>query len=304
MIRSIKFSIAFLAVVAVSVGALAQPGPRELFESGRAAYRVGEYERAVEYWEKAFAMDPKPLLKYNLGQAYERLGQLEAAIAATENYLENTSPDDPNRGDAVGRLAKMKQRLEQTAVIVHSDVEGAIIEIDGEYRARAPRPDPLKVAPGQHTIVVRQDGYEEFRTNVSLGAGDVMEVRATLPALTKASKPPREPRAKKERTRPLGGWILVGAGGAAAVTGVALGGVALGNAKDAPASTGSEADGARTLAAVSDVLMFGGLAAAAGGTLWLILGKKKVDKPADAASFQLLPVASSNAVGFNLSGAF
>ena len=193
----VRLGLALISLLGVaSAGTAFAQSARELFESGRASYRVGDYEVAIEKWSKAYELDPQPLLQYNLGQAYERLGRLEEAIAATESYLADTSPDDPNRGDAVGRHATMTRRLEQTAIVVRSDVEGAIIEIDGEYKARTPRVDPIRVKPGQHTVIVRHGDLGEFRTR-----GSAVNERWSQERKLLMSTTPNSPRMEASRPR-------------------------------------------------------------------------------------------------------
>ena len=64
--------LATVLLLGVASTASAQEA-RELFTQGQAAYETGDYETAVSSWERAYELDPRPLLQYNLAQAYERL---------------------------------------------------------------------------------------------------------------------------------------------------------------------------------------------------------------------------------------
>ncbi len=241
--------------------AAAAPDARELFLRGQAAYERGDYEDAVEAWEAGYALDPRPLLQYNLGQAYERLGELPKAVGAFETYLENADPNDPNQQRARAQLAAIRERLGRTSIVVTGGPEGATILVDGEDRGRTPRPDPIAVEPGSHQVEIVLEGYRPFEAMVSVAAGRSVDVEAVLEEDTGAEGVPLVP------------IILWGAGGAAVIAGAILGGVALGKANGADTSDGPDADSARGLALGADIAIgVGVLAAGAGLLVYLLSG--------------------------------
>jgi hypothetical protein len=73
-----------------------EPGPsgdpaadaraRELYEKGDRFYAEGRYEKAVEAFREAYALSKRPLLQFNLANAYERLGRYEDALSALRAY--------------------------------------------------------------------------------------------------------------------------------------------------------------------------------------------------------------------------
>jgi len=257
---------------------------RELFFRGQAAYERGDYEESVEAWEAGYALDPKPLLQYNLGQAYERLGELAKAVSAFELYLENADPDDPNQQRARAQLAAIRERLGRTSVVVRGGPEGATILIDGEDHGRTPRPDPIAVEPGNHRVEVVLAGYEPFEAAVTTAAGRSVDVDVQMVEVAEA---PGE--------TPLVPIILWAAGGAAIITGAILGGIALGKANGADTSDGSDADSARGLALGADIAIgVGVLAAGAGLLVFLLSGDDDEDEG----------VALSPSVGPGFAGAF
>lgn len=282
--------------------ATSEPSARDLFFQGSAAYRMGNYEEAVDVWQRAYALDPRPLLLYNLGQAYERLGRLTEAVDATERYLSQADPNDPQRADAMARLSAMRERLQRTGIRVVTDVEGGVILVDGEDRGRTPRRDPIQVAPGPHTVVIQARGYQEFRSSVTVTAGMVAQVPVELRPIGGAgpevAAAGAEPEEETEVVRPLGGWVTVGAGGALVVTGLVLDLLANSTANDATYANSPNADTARRLARTGDTLLFTGIAAAAGGVLWLLLGAKEVqpDQPA-ATTWRIDPVIGRGTFG-------
>ncbi|HJL20016.1 MAG TPA: tetratricopeptide repeat protein [Sandaracinaceae bacterium LLY-WYZ-13_1] len=270
--------------------------PRELFTQGQAAYETGDYETAVESWQRAYGIDPRPLLQYNLAQAYERLGQLDRAVEAYRLYVDNTAGDDPRAQNARARIASLEQRVGNTSVHVSGGPEGAAVFIDGEDRGRLPHPDPFRVGPGSHRIVVRADGYEDFVSVVAVSAGQQAEVPVEM----------REGASGGASTSGGGGGIstigiaIAAGGGAVMVAGAITGGLALSAAGDAPSSDGSQADEARTLALVTDILIPVGAAVAVTGViLMFVLGE---DGGGDSAS--VTPVVGPDSAGVAATGRF
>ena len=124
--------------------------------------------------------DPRPRIQFNLSQAYERMGRIEDAIAALKSFLETGNPDeDPTWSDANARLVALQQRLASTGVVVQGGAEGGSILVDETDWGRTPRPDRITVPPGNHVIVVRWPSGQEFRTNVFVPAGQVVNI--TIP---------------------------------------------------------------------------------------------------------------------------
>ena len=233
----------------------AQDDAHTLFQRGQVAYTQGDYAAAIEQWNRAFALDPRPLLQWNLAQAFERLGRLEEAAAALNNYLEHADPADVNQADARARMGSIRARIESTGVVLHGGPDGATVLLDGTDVGRLPRPDAIHVSAGSHRIVVRAPGFADFTSTVVVPAGQQSDVPVDMTAAVAA-------RTSDGGDIPIVPVIMWSAAGVTLVTAAILGGVALSSAGSAPASTGPEADSARGLALGSDV-MFGVSAACA-----------------------------------------
>ncbi|MFW5876117.1 MAG: PEGA domain-containing protein [Myxococcota bacterium] len=271
----------------------AAEGAREEFMRGQQAYQQGDYETAIAAWQAAYELDPRPLILYNLSQAYERYGKLSEAVQALEKYTSEADPSDPNVETARSRLSKLRERLGRTGIHITDAPGGAEILVDGHSWGRAPREEPIPLDPGTHRVVLRLEGYEDFRASVGVPAGQTIDVAAEMDPETAAAG---EAAGQGPGIAP---WLLVGGGGGVLVTGAILGGVALGKAKDAEFRSGGEADGAETLALVADVMMGVGAAAAVGGFLWWLLTRRGGDEaPAEEApAVSLNPVFGPGAAG-------
>ncbi|HEX5658418.1 MAG TPA: tetratricopeptide repeat protein [Polyangiales bacterium] len=215
---------------------------KEAFKRGEAAYSAGNYDAAVREWNNAYAADPRPRIQFNLSQAYERMGRMEDAIASLKRFLESGDPEDPTYSDANARLVALQQRLSATGVTIQGGREGGSILVDDQDWGRTPRPDKITVAPGNHVLVVRWPDNKEFRTNVFVPAGQVVELQlptdgqpataTTTPATTApvatgdGYRPPPDDGTKKKKIL----WYSLGAGTAALGTGLLIYGIVRGGA--------------------------------------------------------------------------
>ncbi len=292
--RTINSILAVCAMLALPAIATAQDDARAHFQRGQAAYETGDYDTAAQEWQRAYELDPRPALQYNLAQAYERLGRLDDAVRAYHGYIDNTQPDDPRAETARARLASLEQRLSQTSIHLTGGVEGATIFVDDEDRGRLPHPDPLRVEPGSHRIVVRADGYEDFVSVVAVSPGQSAEVPVGLRA------------GGVGVVMPSGGGgistvglIVASVGAAALIGGAVTGSLALSNAGDAPSSASPQADTARTLALMTDILLPVGAAAAIAGLILMF-----VLEPDLGGSAQVVPVVGPSYAGVGVLGDF
>jgi len=114
----------------------------------------------------------------------------------------------------------LKDRLASTGTVtVDSTPPGAEVLVDGEPAGTAPL--ELRLAAGEHTIVLRLAGHADEERRVVVEVGSTAPVTAELTELEQAA--PVEPSAP-ERKLPLGplGWASIGVGVAAVGTGIGL----------------------------------------------------------------------------------
>jgi tetratricopeptide (TPR) repeat protein len=80
---------------------------RSIFE-----YNTGEYVKALADIERAYELDSRPALLFNVGQCQRALGHHREAAAAFKSYLRD-SPNAPNRERAAGLAAEMEKLARQ-----------------------------------------------------------------------------------------------------------------------------------------------------------------------------------------------
>lgn len=82
---------------------------KALFKVGGISYSEGDYPRAIQHWKDAFERDcTANLLLQNLANAYEKAGNLEAAIVSLETFLKR-DPQNPDAPTMQKRIENMKK---------------------------------------------------------------------------------------------------------------------------------------------------------------------------------------------------
>lgn len=84
--------------------------PDAIFEESVAAYRAGDFPKAAELLQRAYALKPAPVLLYNLARAYEGMGKDADAVKTYRAYLKD-EPGTPDRGAIEAKVATLEARL-------------------------------------------------------------------------------------------------------------------------------------------------------------------------------------------------
>lgn len=280
--RACILGLVYGLVSLVALSASAQDDAKSLFRQGQTAYQQGDYELSLEKWGAAYKLDPKPLIQYNLSQAYERLGKLVEAEKALELYLRDAAADDVYQADARAKRDAIRRRLESTGIQIVEAPDGAKIMVNETSWGFTPRPDMIRVAPGSHTVSLKKDGYEEFRAAVVVPAGRIVEVKASM-ITQKSTTPAALEKDKQDGSNVAAApteqeeafpWLevgLMGGGGALAIAGLVVGLTAVSAAGDEVDGT-DEADSLKTQALIGDIMVVAGVGVAATGAVLLILG--------------------------------
>ncbi|MEE9264623.1 MAG: TonB family protein [Vicinamibacteria bacterium] len=170
---------AFVGTIAIVWAALS------LFSSGSYAPRVETYPSGAEVWIDGTLVGTAPLELPKLEGGEHDVRVAMAGFLDYESVL-----NIPGEDTLVFALAPADVTL-----FLESQPEGAQVTIDSEVIGNAPIHD-LTLEPGQHEILVERRGYDPWRSIVSAGAGESLNVEArlrrrkTAPAPTRAEPPP------------------------------------------------------------------------------------------------------------------
>jgi tetratricopeptide (TPR) repeat protein len=221
---------------------------RDLWVRGNQLFEEGKYEQALAAFEESYRLSKRPGTLVALANTYELLGRLEEAIATLRRYEPHARPDEVKV--IRERIGSLERRVKER---------------------------PQRQQPGQEAGGTPGDTVAPAPAPVS---GQVSGTAA-----------PQEPK------RPLRAWIVTGTGGALVIAGLGLGLAASATRSDIDARCGSyqgqtycpieaqsliERHGRLALGA--DITMGVGIATAAAGVVWLLLGGGEAEAGAPAVS--------------------
>jgi len=202
-------ALALLAVVTVGVGAArvaqaqtqtaaasdaTRAAARRKLVEGVEAMRRGDYPAALARFEEAYALVPSPKIHYDFGLAYVGLGRSADALAAFERFLAE-APDAPadKREKATSLVSTLRERVAETsgrderagtgttAQPAAAPAAAAGIRPDAASPARAEWPESRHDEPPAAVSTVDQDPLRPRRvTGISVGAAGVGLVAAGL----------------------------------------------------------------------------------------------------------------------------
>ncbi|HVP67568.1 MAG TPA: PEGA domain-containing protein [Anaeromyxobacteraceae bacterium] len=152
------------------------------FRQGVTYYKEARYREAISEFQAAYKIKPSGVLHYNIGQAYEKLGDIPAALNAYNDYLREV-PKAQNRETVQRVIANLQARLAASGVqmlYVTSDPSDAEVWIDGQLRGRSPFNAALP--QGSHVVSVTKSGYRTVSREVILSPERSHEVGLSLQA--------------------------------------------------------------------------------------------------------------------------
>lgn len=194
--RALRVARALAALALSASLAAAQSGDvdkaKMFFNAGAQAFEKGDYLGAIQAFERAQQLAPRPAILFSMGQAYRRQyyvdskpDHLRAAVAAYREYIKQ-APDGNRKADAAQALAELgpaADRLggggdgrptlkKETGVSIGCDAPNARISVDGA--PAQPAPFIHEVTPGEHTFVVSADGFVTRTEKVRVGDGEYL----------------------------------------------------------------------------------------------------------------------------------
>jgi hypothetical protein len=272
--RSCALKAALVASALLFVPGTASAAPDDAdahFRQGVEHYKDTDYAGALVEFKRAYALEPKYQVLYNVAEAYFQLQDYASALKTFQQYLyeggKNISAK--RRKEVDKEIQKLRRRV--ALVTVETPERGVAISVDDVPVGTTPLEEPILVSAGRRRITASYPGRPPVIKVIDVAGGDSPTVGMTLPAaevkVVTLQRPSLVP--------PILAWGATGAVlTAAVVTGVvALG--ASGDLKDKlaafpadPKAIASAHAKTAALAAATDVL--GALAVAgAGVSIWL-----------------------------------
>jgi hypothetical protein len=150
-------------------------------------YNLGHFTDAVVLFEKAYKLDPAPILLFNIGQCYRQLDNNERALFFYRRYLDQ-APEASNHLEVEKRVADLERSVQEQATLKKKPPPGVVEQASASSeqpkdasakKASSPEPEPTPrpVAPIVTTMPLQAPGAEQSspqptpKVYVSIGGG-------------------------------------------------------------------------------------------------------------------------------------
>lgn len=178
---------AAIAQPASSAAAEAQPADddptlaeaKDLNRQGLAILNAGDVERALQLFQASRNVLPAAKNTANVAICLDRLGRYDEALAMYEELLTKYGEGLDEEGRAAIVPAMEALRLKVGSLDVAANVDG-MLEIDGKRRGSLPLPAALRLVAGHHSVSITKQGYDDFTSDVEVGAGATTQLDAKL----------------------------------------------------------------------------------------------------------------------------
>ncbi len=295
------------------------------FERGVTLYDEADYAAALVEFKRAYALAPAWQVLFNIGQAYFQVRNYADALAALRQFVDEGRDQIPEERRTLvqGELADLADRIGY--VNITSDRVGAALTIDDRTAGVTPLRERVLVSVGVRRIVAVFPGLPPVAKDVSVPAGETVDVALDFGEPSPTSAPATEDEASdsaptaaeaapvrsRNRTPAIVSFAVATAG---AATGAIFGSFALhdksrlnGECQGKACSVGSQADidavsRNATISTIGFAVMGAGVALGIG--LWLTARGSPANHPDTGRVTSSNPTLSLRIVPGCIAGSF
>lgn len=152
---------------------------REHFYDASVLYEQGNLEGAIVEFEASYALEPLPVVHFNLAQCLKGLYRYAEAAAQYERYLADSDSVPADRRAAVrATIAELRSLIAPITLAI--EPAGAEVRVDGRAVGTAPLSAPLELAAGRRVLEVALDGHVSVRDEIAVVARRPRTIRVRL----------------------------------------------------------------------------------------------------------------------------
>jgi tetratricopeptide (TPR) repeat protein len=295
--------------------ALAEDTAGDHFTRGVEFSKEHDYVAAMVEFKKAYELDPRYPVLFNIGQTSNELKDYAGALSSYERYLKDGGEEiDADRRKKVQALIEELTR-KVASISIATNVAGVSVIVDDVDVGVTPLPSSVRMNAGRRKLVLTKSGYEPVTRIVEIAGTEEKTLSFELVSLTQQPSGTGNTGSGGDGTAPqqlehtVWPWVGLASTGALAVATGVFGGLALskhGAFEDALTVTPTTNDAiesarsdAKTFALVTDILL--GTTIAAGALTALAFGLDYGRSTTETTAF-IRPVVGPGMVGLN--GAF
>jgi tetratricopeptide (TPR) repeat protein len=203
---------------------------KQSYAKGVKFFKAMAWDEAIAEFQKAYDLDPNPILIYNIGRCFEEKGDYLNATKYFKDFLK-LPINQKQKTAALEHLKKVQALLQEELKygrlkLIVSEAQ-AQVKIDSEVVGFTPIMEEIKFKVGRHTIQITKDGFADWTNEFYITGGNVTNLQVILK--TSADQYDEPPKGGKPR-KLLDGlpfWLTVGGGAALVVGGGVMTGMAM-----------------------------------------------------------------------------
>ncbi len=205
---------------------------RWFYARGAEAFEAGRFLESVKHFRDASALVPNPALAFNIGLAYDSMGESTDALRWYREYV-RTLPEAPDRAEVLQSIRRLERSLAALGVqqvTILSTPAGASVTLDGDAVGETPWTG--ETTPGPHRVRVVLEGHAPSAAEFNLAEDRALDVKLVLttaadsvassrpvspPSPSNVPSPSQAPRDRAPETssgprvRPVT-WVTLGGG--------------------------------------------------------------------------------------------
>jgi PEGA domain len=175
------------------------------------AMNRGAFASAILTYRASYALSPSPALLYNIGNAYEHLGDYPHALSYLERFESAAPPSLKTRVPHLDQLLE-NVRARIARLSVSCGVSGARVLVRGALEGTTPLDEAIAEMPGDAHVEVIADGYLPYVRDLVLAAGKEARVDAVLTPELVVRRAPPERAAPASTSIATKWWFWTGVG--------------------------------------------------------------------------------------------
>jgi hypothetical protein len=141
----------------------------ERFERGLKLFNAGDNAGALAEFKRIEEILPNAIVQYNLGLVYVAMGRSVDAVDALGAAIARGGLSESDLERAERELREQRARVGR--LMITTNPESALIEVDGVQVAKTPLTSPIRVSQGTHIVGAVAPGFAPARKEVVV-AGD------------------------------------------------------------------------------------------------------------------------------------
>jgi hypothetical protein len=204
---------------------------RTHFDRGVTFYNESDYSAALVEFKRAYSLAPTWQVLFNIGQSYFQVRNYARALVTLSRFVEEGKDRIPEarRATVETERADLANRVGHASI--RSNRAGATVTVDDEEVGVTPLGEPALVSVGVRKVKAVIPGAPPVEEEVSVSAGDTVDVHLDFPQPQSSSSPspaPQVPPRVAARTTQPPGALSVNRTPALIAYGVAVAGAAIG----------------------------------------------------------------------------